>query len=127
MTADLMLHRETFDTIVMKAFAACEQLLVTKGGEYAGDNNRLENFVRNAKAIGVEPEIVLFVYAAKHWDAIVQYWKDTAAGVDRPRSEPIGGRMDDLINYMLLAKGMVHARTDYELSVTVDAPPRICR
>ncbi len=81
-----------------------------KGAEYAGDENRLENFVRNAIALGLEPEQVWAVYAGKHWDAIVQYIKDMQTGKERTRSESIEGRMDDMIVYLLLGKAMYRAR-----------------
>ena len=40
-------------------------------------------------------------------DAVATFVRDEAAGTTRPRSESIEGRLDDLINYCLLAKAMI--------------------
>ena len=97
-------------------------LSTVKGGEYAGDNDRLENFKRNARALGTTPELVWAVYAGKHWDAIQQYVQDVTAGKERPRAEGISGRLDDLIVYCLLQKAMVKEREQSsESMLTPDA------
>lgn len=84
----------------------------TKGSEYAGDNDRLANFRRNGRALGLPMETVWAVYAGKHWDAIQQYVKDLFSGNKRTRSEPISGRADDLIVYLLLFKAMCEERQE---------------
>lgn len=83
------------------------QLSELKGGEYAGDTDRLANFRRNGEALGLPMETVWAVYAGKHWDAIQQYIRDQRSGVSRERLEPIGGRVDDLLVYLLLFKAML--------------------
>lgn len=47
------------------------------------------------------------VYAAKHWDAVMQYIKDQNTGTKRTHLEPIGGRVDDLLVYLLLFKAIL--------------------
>lgn len=86
------------------------ELSTHKGGEYAGDDDRLENFRRNAKTLGLQPEQVWAVYCAKHWDAIMQFVKDLNTGKERRRLEPLDGRVDDIIVYMLLFKAMLDER-----------------
>lgn len=81
-------------------------LETTKGGEYAGDDDRLANFRRNAESVGVSMEVIWRVYAGKHWDSISQYIKDIQSGKDRPRSESMLGRFDDLIVYAILGKAI---------------------
>lgn len=81
-----------------------------KGGEYSGDDDRLANFRRNALALGVSPETCLMVYAGKHWDSIQQFVKDMNQGKERTRSEPLSGRADDLIVYLILFKAMLEER-----------------
>lgn len=93
---------ETFDTIT--------ELGIKKGGEYAGDGDRLANFRRNATQAGTEMELIWRVYAAKHWDAIMQYERDLREGKTRERMESISGRADDLIVYLILFKAMVEER-----------------
>lgn len=87
-----------------------KRLSIQKGGEYAGDSDRLANFRRNGANLGLTMEQVWAVYAGKHWDAIIQYVRDHSAGVERVRAEPISGRLDDLIVYALLMKAMVEER-----------------
>lgn len=78
-----------------------------KGGEYAGDDDRLANFRRNAAALGLPMESVWGVYCAKHWDAIMQYIKDENNGVKRERLEGLEGRAMDIIVYMTLFIAML--------------------
>lgn len=82
-----------------------------KGGEYAGDVDRLANFRRNAADMDLTMEQVWRVYAGKHWDAITQYVKDVSTGKERQRLESISGRLDDLIVYAILMKAMVDERS----------------
>lgn len=96
-----------FDRLIRETIDRIHQLSELKGGEYAGDNDRLANFRRNAAALDLTMEQVWAVYAAKHWDAVMQYVRDKAAGKDRVRLEGIGGRLDDLIVYAILFKAIV--------------------
>lgn len=101
---------DDYEQMVNRTFEAITQLARLKGGEYSGDVDRLANFRRNAQALGLENETVWAVYAAKHWDAIMQYVKDLTTGQSRKRMEPITGRVDDLIVYLLLFKAMCEER-----------------
>src|SRR5574337_1069374 len=98
---------EEYNRIVDETWNKVHQLSHLKGGEYAGDKDRLANFRRNAETLGIAMETVWAVYAAKHWDAIMQFVKDVASHTDRVRSEPIEGRIDDLIVYLLLFKAII--------------------
>ena len=90
-----------------------------KGGEYSGDDDRLANFRRNAQALGVNKETVWAVYAAKHWDALMQFIKDKQAGTERTRLETLEGRVYDLIVYLILFAAMLdEASADEELKRT---------
>lgn len=84
-----------------------DKLAKLKGGEYAGDDDRLANFRRNAAALGLPMESVWGVYCAKHWDAIIQYIKDENNGVKRERLEDLEGRAMDIIVYMTLFIAML--------------------
>lgn len=81
-----------------------------KGGEYAGDEDRLANFRRNGERLGIPMETVWSVYFAKHEDAVMQYVKDLNAGKTRERSEPISGRIDDMLVYLILLKCIIDER-----------------
>lgn len=88
------------------------ELTVLKGGEYAPGGDRLENFKKNAAALGLEPEVVWAVYAGKHWDAVQTYVRDLATGKERKRSEPIAGRFHDLMVYLLLGLALLEDRNE---------------
>ena len=96
-----------YNTLVDNTIKKIRELGILKGGEYAGDDDRLANFRRNGFDQDLPMETIWRVYAAKHWDAIGQYIKDVRNGTQRKRAEPIGGRVDDLIVYLLLFKAMV--------------------
>lgn len=105
-----MYSHERFNELVASTVEQINALSALKGGEYAGDVDRLANFRRNADALGLTMEQIWAVYAAKHWDAIMQYVRDQATGKVRERMEPISGRLDDLIVYAILMKAMVDER-----------------
>ena len=105
-------EHEKWDNILSQTVQNITKLATLKGGEYAGDNDRLANFRRNGAALGLPMETVWAVYAGKHWDAIQQFIRDSREGKTRERLEPIEGRIDDLIVYLVLLKAMVEERTE---------------
>jgi hypothetical protein len=98
---------ERYTQLVKQSFDKVMELSTLKGGEYSGDVDRLLNFRRNATAMGLPKEAIWGVYAAKHWDALMQYIQDLNTGKTRPRLESLDGRCDDLIVYLLLFKAML--------------------
>lgn len=101
------MNTKEFDALVNQTFAEINRLLIVKGGEYANAEDRLANFKRGAGLTGCTPLQVLFIYMSKHYDAVASFVQTSAKGEVRPSSEPIEGRLDDLINYCLLAKGLI--------------------
>ena len=91
------------------------QLSALKGGEYAGDTDRLANFRRNAAQTHVPMEVVWSIYYNKHHDAVMQYVQDIQDGVVRDRAEPLSGRVDDMIVYLILLKAILAERGDADL------------
>jgi len=98
---------EDFNNLVDSTVRSAAELLITKGEEYAGSADRLANFKRGAKLTGVTPLQVALVYASKHYDSIATYVRKDASGESQVLSEPIEGRFDDMINYMILMKALV--------------------
>ena len=92
-----------------------DHLSVLKGGEYAGDTDRLANFRRNAAQTHVPMEVVWSIYYNKHHDAVMQYVQDIQDGVVRDRAEPLSGRVDDMIVYLILLKAILAERGDADL------------
>lgn len=102
-------HAE-FNELIDETILNIKQLSDLKGGEYAGDFDRLANFRRNGDAHDLPMETIWAVYAGKHWDAIQQYCKDMKNGKSRQRLESLSGRFDDLIVYAILGKAMLVER-----------------
>lgn len=98
-----------------ETFNKAIELRVKKGAEYAADHvdDSLANFRRNAKDTSVSMEVCWRIYAGKHWDAINQYVRDADKSYfTRERMEPIEGRIDDLIVYLILFKAMIIERIE---------------
>lgn len=90
----MYLAEETFERV--------RSLQRTKGKDYAGEDDALSNFKDAAAGLGVGPMTIWTVYAHKHWSAIVSFCKN-----GQTESEPIMGRIDDLITYLVLLKGLI--------------------
>jgi hypothetical protein len=105
-----MIDQTTYDKLLTETWKTIVELGKKKGGEYAGDHDRLENFRRNGEHLNLPMEVIWSVYAAKHWDAITQYCADVRAGIARQRMESIEGRADDLIVYLILFKAILQER-----------------
>lgn len=103
---------EAYAILIEDVVRKIKELSALKGGEYAGDTDRLANFRRNAEALGLPMETVWAVYAAKHWDAVMQYVKDLNEGKTRERLEPIDGRAHDLIVYLILFLAITEEREE---------------
>lgn len=102
------MNTKGWQKVIDDTFRMVQKITASKGREYTLDSDdQLANFKRHAQALGVSPELIWAVYFNKHIDAINTFVRDTHAGVDRVRSEPITGRIDDAIVYLLLLKGIM--------------------
>lgn len=115
-----MFSHERYAEILAQTIQEIQKLGTLKGGEYAGDNDRLANFRRNGLNLGLPMSTVWAVYAGKHWDAIQQFVQDHRNGKSRERLETIDGRVDDLLVYLLLFKCILEeerstGKTAYEI------------
>ena len=81
----------------------CMAIMQSKGTAYSGKEDKLGNFKRCAKLSGSSVQQVWFTYFVKHFDALSSYIRDEY--ID---SEPIDGRIMDLINYLFLLYGIIH-------------------
>lgn len=101
------MNQQTFEVFVEKFLAQSARLLVSKGAEYAGSEDRLVNFKRGAMQVAATPLQVAQIYLSKHLDSIQTYIRETAAGRYPQLSEPIQGRFHDAVNYLLLMAALV--------------------
>jgi len=84
------------------------ELSDTKRIEYTEsnyDDNVLWNFDNIANALNLEPEQVLAVYLSKHLSSLNNYLKTATT-----YAEPIEGRIQDIINYLLLLIAMIQRK-----------------
>lgn len=90
--------------IVMgKVFEECCTLREAGQKEYAHkDTNAFTNFERVSERLGISREHVLLVYMEKHMDGIHSYVKG-----HRSQRESVTGRINDVIVYLVLLRGMV--------------------
>jgi hypothetical protein len=104
---------EQWDKLLASSIAKINELSKLKGGEYAGNHDRLANFRDEAKALDLPMETIWCIYVNKHWCAVKQYVKDLQHGTTRPRMESISGRLDDIIVYSILFKAMIEEREGF--------------
>lgn len=93
---------DELNEVIEASFEEIRRLRATKGRDYAHSDDHFDNFKRHAQTLGLSPEQIWAVYASKHWDAVMSF---CARG--KVESEPIEGRIDDLLVYLLLLKGQV--------------------
>ena len=87
-------------------FAECAKLLLSKGKDYAGDQDALANFKGIACRLGISKYQVWSVYFMKHIRAIINSIK---ANPENPQteSEPLEERITDVINYAVLLEALL--------------------
>lgn len=93
------------DEVFAKRFADCITMIRQKNADYTqgqGKRDRIAAFRRIGGDIDVSMAKVWAVFAQKHWGAVMKYVKD-----GQVESEPIHGRINDLINYFVLLGAIV--------------------
>lgn len=101
------MRKDRFQQLLKDTNTEMVRLTSSKGEEYANNESsdtadQHANFKRLSSELGLTPEQVLSVYLTKHIDAIKSYLR-----TGREFSEPIEGRVDDAILYLILLKGLV--------------------
>ena len=89
----------------------------TKAREYT-QGDRLDNFKRLAKELGLTSKQILWVYLKKHLDSIANYIRidaDCKEGEAPALSEPIEGRIMDARVYLSLLRGLIEEGKSPEL------------
>lgn len=109
-TLFLLLHNEqrmfTFEYQYKKTFLTLNELILTKGKEYANSVNQLANFNDIASKLDIEPKKVLFIYMIKHWYSIKYYLEHG----HMKSTESLESRIHDMMLYLCLLIAMM----DYE-------------
>jgi hypothetical protein len=91
-----VLMRHVFDNEIMALRAAGQ-------AEYAHNPaNAFANFERAAGDLGLDRKMILWVFAMKHRDGIASFLKGHVS-----QREDVRGRINDLIVYLFLLRGMI--------------------
>lgn len=80
----------------------CEEILLRKGHDYAGPQDRFRNFRETAREVGIPAAKVWWIFFQKHLHAISTFVRDGEV-----QSEPIMERFKDARNYLDLGAGLV--------------------
>jgi hypothetical protein len=97
-----MKSEELYDLIEKEMLPQCFAIMKSKGEAYSGTEDKLGNFKRVGKFLNLTPEQVWAVYFHKHLDALSAFLRG-----EYKDSEPIKGRIQDLINYLFLLAGIL--------------------
>lgn len=94
------------DGVFAARFADCMEMIRRKNADYSqgtAKRDRIAAFRRIAGDINVPMTKVWAIFAQKHWGAVMKFVKD-----GQVESEPIDGRINDLINYFVLLGAIIH-------------------
>lgn len=100
------MNREDFTKLTQRHFEEILGINKVKGHDYTqGSEDALANFKVVAEPIGLTPEQVWAVYTGKHWQAVLTFCKE-----GQVESEPIEGRIHDVILYCFLLLGLIEEK-----------------
>lgn len=112
------MNREEFQALMQRHYETIVDTNSKKGADYAGDQDALASFKKAAERLGLTPEQVWAVYGDKHWSAIMTFCREGDV-----KSEPIEGRIIDVILYGFLLLGLIEEKKG--AGITVDPMPRV--
>lgn len=88
------------DEVFAKRFVDCIDMIKSKNADYTqgtAKKDRIAAFRRISSDIDIPMEKIWAIFCNKHWGAVMRFIKDGEV-----ESEPIDGRINDIINYMVL-------------------------
>lgn len=105
------MNYEDFEQMAMHSLAEIMERFHNKNKEYASNEDVFSNFRKAAGGLSYHSreEQVAWEYAVKH----LQSLKDMIASDSPISPEVIDEKIGDVIAYMLLIKGMLYKRTNY--------------
>ncbi len=97
------MHRASMQQVLYAVFNECDALRNAGQAEYAhNDADAFANFKRVGESLQLDQKQVLLVCAMKHWDGVASYVAGTVS-----QREDVTGRINDLIVYLGLLRGMI--------------------
>lgn len=103
------MDRPTLDAFIQEEFQKIVHINDTKGHDYASQEDALSNLKDAAKALGLNPAQVWAVFANKHWTSVLTFCREGDV-----KSEPIEGRLHDVILYCLLLLALIKEETAFD-------------
>lgn len=100
------MNRTEVTKVLESVFREITDLNDTKGREYTAEADALAN-LRDWPEVGLTGRQRWAVYADKHWRAIVSYIRS-----GETLSEPIEGRINDMILYLILLRALIEESTE---------------
>ena len=100
-----MIHKD-FIKLVEEIQTHQRQVLLAKNEEYASNNDKLANFKKGAKALGVSPEQCLWGYLMKH----IISCQDIVNGDGAYTPELLREKAGDIRNYLILLEALMIER-----------------
>jgi len=107
--------KEEMKLVMTKVFGECEMLRNAGQAEYAHKNEEaFTNFMKLASDLNISREKILIVYFKKHYDGVVAYLNGHVS-----QREPVQGRINDMIVYLCLLRGMIDETVQLEAKATI--------
>lgn len=94
-----------YEFIEKELFPELMAIMKSKGEAYSGHEDKFGNFKRIAQKYKIPITMVWAIYFGKHLDSLDSWLRGEY--VD---SEPIEGRIKDLINYLFLLYGLIEEK-----------------
>ena len=99
-----------FKDIVEHRLEMCKSILIDKAKEYSTNDNRWANFEDVGALANTTPEMALWNLLGKHISSMKKIILDINEKGKYPDDKLIDEKITDVINYMLLAEGLIKNR-----------------
>lgn len=100
------MNRQQLTDLIESHYQQIKTINDTKGTDYAGNEDALNNFKINAATWDITPYQAWGCFAGKHWNAISSFVKNNG----QVESEPIESRLHDLILYSFLLLALIEEK-----------------
>ena len=88
--------------ICVNFFKDCADNLERKGADYTVDGDVFKDVMDEARSMGVNPTAIIWLAMNKHYKAVRRYCTE-----GKVESEPIRGRLLDLVNYAVILISLI--------------------
>lgn len=98
---------ENFNRIVEERIQKIKSTLISKGAEYASDNDRLYNFKRAGRISNQSSIQVLLGMMLKHWVSVLDLIEELRPIDPVIEEDLINEKIGDIINYLILLEALL--------------------